>query len=609
MQSTGPGMQSFQLVRRAHQADLYEIWDGQSSSGQPAAMVLLPPTVANNPAHRAAFGATVAWAQRPENNSVIVVSHDAAGPTPWVAILPDPQGRAVWSFLQQLQAALPQPNIPAQRPAPGYDAARPAMMPPVSVPPVSPPVSPPPVSSPPSAFDEQGPTKRLGPPTPSYGSVPPVSPPPSAFDEQAPTTKFASPPADGAQPTSSPQPPSPTVWPVRQPSTEQTFPPFAPPVIPSAEPNPPEAATSGPPTSWPQGTVAPVNAASAPWQTSSPPPPVSGGTPWQTSSPPAPVSGGTPWQSSSSTAPVSGASPSSAPPWQTSSPPVSGGTPSSFESEYPASGGSPFGTGAPPSGPSQPTAPPWETPGYPQPVRSPDVPPLPGPGQWPSQQRRSRKPLLFVLVGVIVLLLVAGGVAAVLFLPGRDKPGDKPVGQTAATASPSPSPSPTPPPSFQASAPPVALVGTTWQPTDKTTVQAFDNWPFAFRTAADMTCEFWVGEPDYKANNCKRGTEPNHTVMAFVIHRCVNGCDATEQAQFETMTPWKPDVALTAKDPTTKVGDVDYGNGRDQLTMVHYFGSTPGGPLEWVVIVQGNSPTADRELVRKTANDIRSQTA
>jgi hypothetical protein len=67
-------------------------------------------------------------------------------------------------------------------------------------------------------------------------------------------------------------------------------------------------------------------------------------------------------------------------------------------------------------------------------------------------------------------------------------------------------------------------------------------------------------------------------------------------------------VALTAKDAATRFGDVDYGNGRVQLTMVHFFSVTPGGPLSWVVIAQGNSPTADRELVRKTINDIRSQT-
>src|SRR5690348_1575096 len=105
MQSTGPGPQSFQLVRRVQQAESYEIWDGQSSTAQPAAMVLLPPAAANNGAARAAFGATVAWAQRPDNRFVAVLSHDVIGPTPWIAILPDPHGRAVWSFVQQLQAS------------------------------------------------------------------------------------------------------------------------------------------------------------------------------------------------------------------------------------------------------------------------------------------------------------------------------------------------------------------------------------------------------------------------------------------------------------------------------------------------------------------------
>jgi hypothetical protein len=41
---------------------------------------------------------------------------------------------------------------------------------------------------------------------------------------------------------------------------------------------------------------------------------------------------------------------------------------------------------------------------------------LPGPGEWPSQQRRSRRPLLFVLIGVIVLVLVGAGIVVALTL-------------------------------------------------------------------------------------------------------------------------------------------------------------------------------------------------
>jgi len=44
------------------------------------------------------------------------------------------------------------------------------------------------------------------------------------------------------------------------------------------------------------------------------------------------------------------------------------------------------------------------------------VPPLPGPGEWPSQQRRSRRLLLFVLIGLIVLVLVGAGIVAALTL-------------------------------------------------------------------------------------------------------------------------------------------------------------------------------------------------
>jgi hypothetical protein len=240
---------------------------------------------------------------------------------------------------------------------------------------------------------------------------------------------------------------------------------------------------------------------------------------------------------------------------------------------------------------------------------APVVPPLPRPGEWPSQQRRRRgagRTVAYVAAALVVLLLIGGGVTWLVLNNDKGTPNAAP---TSAPASPSPSPSPTEVfPELAAAAAPVSVFGATWLPTDQTKTQSFGNWPFAFRTPADVTCEFWVGESNYKAFNCNRGVNPAHTVMAIVIRRCANHCDATEQAQLETMTPWKPDVTLTTKDPVTRFGHVDYGDGRQQFTMVHFFGKSAGAPLEWVVIFQGNSPTADHEPVLKTANDIRSQT-
>jgi hypothetical protein len=161
---------------------------------------------------------------------------------------------------------------------------------------------------------------------------------------------------------------------------------------------------------------------------------------------------------------------------------------------------------------------------------------------------------------------------------------------------------------LRASATPVSVLGGNWQAGEQTTTWSFADWPFAFRTTADVACDFWVGEKDYKAYNCRRGVNPGHTVMAVVVKRCANGCDETERAGFEAATPWQPDVTLTTKDPTTRFGDVDYGDGREQFTMLHYFGKTAGAPLEWVVIFQANTPIQDRDLVFKAANDIRSQT-
>lgn len=211
------------------------------------------------------------------------------------------------------------------------------------------------------------------------------------------------------------------------------------------------------------------------------------------------------------------------------------------------------------------------------------------------------------MIAAVVLVLAGAATAAAFVLPGRaTNTGSNP--RASASPSPSPSPTPSPRPTFQQAATPVAVLGGSWQPGEATKVQDFEGWPFAFRTPADATCEFFVGDPGYKAHNCKWGAEPNHTVMAFVVRRCVNSCDATEQAQFETMTPWKPDGALAVTDPTTKFVNVDYGDGREQFTMLHYFGPTPGAAPEWVVMVQGNSAKQTRDSALKTMNDVRSQT-
>jgi hypothetical protein len=251
---------------------------------------------------------------------------------------------------------------------------------------------------------------------------------------------------------------------------------------------------------------------------------------------------------------------------------------------------------------------PWD--GQGQPVRSPDIPPLPTAQDLADRRRRrARNRMRMAVVAGVVLLLAAGAATAAFVLPGR---ATDTGGGTAPTAGPSPSPSPSPTPiprpTFQEAAAPVAVLGGTWQAGEATRVQDFETWPFAFRTPADAACQYFVGEPGYKAHNCTWGVQPNHTVMAFVVRRCVNSCDATEQAQFETMTPWKPDGVLAPTDPTTKFVAVDYGDGRVQFTMVHYFGTTAGGPLQWVVIVQGNTSKPLQDPVLKTLNDVRSQT-
>lgn len=231
---------------------------------------------------------------------------------------------------------------------------------------------------------------------------------------------------------------------------------------------------------------------------------------------------------------------------------------------------------------------PWVSSSYNPPLASPEPP-----------HRRSRL-LVMLLAGVVVVLL--GGTAAVWLL----RPGPTPT--AAGNSGKTGSGSPTPHPSFRSSATPMTVLGDNWEPGDATKIQAFGDWPFAFRTPADATCTFYVDEPAYKAINCEWGTGAKHTIMAYVVRRCANGCDAAERTKFESMTPWKPDTTLSDKDATTRFGEVNYGGGREQFTMLHYFAVPPGDGPQWVTIVQGNCPLEDRELVLKTMNDIRSQT-
>jgi hypothetical protein len=504
MQSSGRVGQTFHWARRVHQTETVEVWDGQSSTGQPAIMVLLAPGAVDNQAARASFADAVRWAERPDVTEVTLLAADAIGAKPWVALVADPRG---WAFAERF---LGPPSSGPPAPAPAAPIAPPGS----PVAPSSPSVYTPPVYQP-----GQPPMQQ-----------PPVQPP--------------------TQPPVTPPPPQPTGWPV--------------PAAPTSPWGPIPDPVSGP--------AAPANPPPLPW---GPQPPPAGFAPGG-NPPGAPGPGHWPAQQHAAQQPAA-----QQPAAQPSAP-------------------------NPAWGPQQaaPVSQSWD--GHVQPVRSPDIPPLPGPQELAERRRRRSRTRVGLIAGAVLVLAAAAATAAFV-LPGRAKnTGGTPTASTSPSSSPSPTPIPRP--TFQQSAAPVAVLGGTWQPGEATKVQDFAEWPFAFRTPAEATCEFFVGEPAYKAHNCKWNTEPNHTVMAFVIRRCVNSCDATEQAQFETMTPWKPDGTLAATDPTTKFVSVDYGDGRQQFTMVHYFGTTAGGPPQWVVIVQGNTPTPLRDPVLKTMNDVRSQT-
>lgn len=153
------------------------------------------------------------------------------------------------------------------------------------------------------------------------------------------------------------------------------------------------------------------------------------------------------------------------------------------------------------------------------------------------------------------------------------------------------------------------MLGPTFSPQEETKIQAFPEWPFAFRTTPETACELWIGRQDYKAYNCRQGTEPQHIMLSLVVRKATNECNAEEQSQLEKLTPLAPGSPFVVVDERTRYADANFADiGRIQFTIIHCFGGGSGRPPASVVIYQGNAPADQRDLVLKMANDIRSQT-
>ena len=555
MQPAGTDAGAFRLLAPSHREGAYEIWHGQAPSGRPVTMVLLSPQTARDQRARRAFAEAAEWARGDDEPDLQVLGGDPSAEVPWMALAPDGQGRGVARFLDRLLGGPPTeagmtmaiPPLAALTTPPGD----------VGTPPASGPVIPPAPTSPTPTNAAPPPWPPLVPqaPTASPVAAPPPSPPQVTAPPPSPPQVTA--PQVIAPPPSPPQVIAPPPSPPQVTAPQVMAPPPSPPQVIAPPPSPPQVTA-------PQVTAPPVQ------------PRLAGPTP-------TPLSPGAPPQ----WAPTPQAPPMTA-------------VPSSNTAPWAQDDGRRTVPHVP--GPARTTG--MMAPPEPLPTRTPDTR-QPADDRSAHTERAGRHWVLIGGFAVVVVILTLVGAAAIWM---SNTPNANPSGNPSSSGAPSPTPA-AKYPTYRASAPIEVVLGPTFLPEDATQVREFADWPFAFRTTPEMTCDLSIGRPEYKAFNCRQGTKPQQIQLALVVRQLTNGCSDDELAELETLTPLAPGNAFVVKDGVTRYADANFSEtGRVQFTLLHCFGGDTGKPPTSVVIYQGNAPADQRELVLKIANDIRSQT-
>ncbi|MEV0105417.1 hypothetical protein AB0H42_03620 [Nocardia sp. NPDC050799] len=252
-----------------------------------------------------------------------------------------------------------------------------------------------------------------------------------------------------------------------------------------------------------------------------------------------------------------------------------------------------------------------------------EVPP-PGSGGYGGPPSKNNGPLIAVLVAVVVLVLI--GVVGLVALQSRDSAENTAAG-TPAQVSDSARPSSSAPatsttattsalpsagePALRAGLAPVAVLGPTWQDGESTYTMAFKDWPFAFRTPGSWGCLKGSVDkiPDAQAWGCV--DESNSAAgqrVNLILRKCPATCDAATQAQFNADWFDAPDTARKFDDRTSYVETAANDEGKFTVDFSRFFAVEPGGEPVWQVGVYVESPTATKDVVLKTLNDVATQT-
>ncbi|MFG1927657.1 hypothetical protein [Cryptosporangium sp. NPDC048952] len=236
------------------------------------------------------------------------------------------------------------------------------------------------------------------------------------------------------------------------------------------------------------------------------------------------------------------------------------------------------------------------------------------PQQQPPRRRNGVRTAILSLVAFLaVIVVVLCGVAAIFLATGDDQ------NESASSSAPAQGESAAPAPSRNADqstdelpaykkALPVIVTGAIFDNGEQTDLVQRENWPFAFRVPVGWFCDqaMIVEGRNNDGVECRPPGRANDSVVRVGIRDCESPCNSDIQ---DGMTGDVASGTLIEGDATTAYAEL--ANPKDNvysLSVSHFFGSQPGQPLRWQVIVQGSGPHTDRAAIQKVANDIRTQT-
>ena len=151
-----------------------------------------------------------------------------------------------------------------------------------------------------------------------------------------------------------------------------------------------------------------------------------------------------------------------------------------------------------------------------------------------------------------------------------------------------------------------SLAGPTFNEEDRT-VDMKLGLPFTFTTPRTWSCLAATVGLDAKAWRCidlNAGSE--RPQLDLVCRHCPGACTEAHRAEVNAQMKHQPPYPIANSSGTRFVEHTV--DNRYMLTVDRVFASPPGGPADWVVVIQATARPADAASVQKIVNDIYSQT-